>query len=151
MATIVLYDLRSSDAQRGFVETCNRSLAADAENEYILRHGLIGSDKWWEQFDAGLLHLKTRSGLVTHLGPMDDTLTDEATDVVCFEADGKQHCYDREGVWADNRIQIGDMITVLGTNATIPNKYGDSTWLIDIRISLSKDANKAVNTSGGLG
>jgi hypothetical protein len=135
---IVLYDLRSSDAREGFVQTCNESLAADPEKTYLQRHGPIGSEKWWGQFDAGEIELKTRAGPVTHIGPMDDALSDETEDVVCFEAIGKSHCNDRDGVWADERIQIGDIVSVVRTKATIRSKYGDTTWLIDVRISLEK-------------
>ena len=148
---IILYDLRSSDANDGFIDSCNKSLASDTDNQYLNEHGAIGSEKWWVHFDAGRIKLKTLSGPVTHIGPRSDYLSDEIEDVVCFDANGREHCYDRDGVWADNRINVGDHICVLRTKATVPHRHRDYIWLIDVRISLEKDANKAVNPSGGSG
>jgi hypothetical protein len=143
---IVLYDLRSSDAQDGFIQSCNQSLASDTDNQYLKDHGAIGSREWWEHFDAGRIRLKSIAGLVTHIGPRIDYVG-ETEDVVCFESNGREQCYDRDGIWNDNRIQLGDRICVLRTKATVPHKYGDCIWHIDVRITLMKDANNAASPS----
>ncbi len=128
---MVLFDIRLDDSHCGFIEAVNRGLDLEPELRYLKQHGYVGSAKWWEQYDQGLLRKKMRSGTVTWVGPRIGEYN-EVEDTVEFIAIEELIRYDRVGYWADHPICVGDIVTITRVSVHLYSPYGNSEWLVDV-------------------
>ena len=138
---MILYDLRSSDEQAGFIRVCNHSLHKISGNPYLVEHGDVGGERWWTHFDEGRIPIKIRRGPVTFIGPTSDEFTGEPCDIIRYEADGRDHEYDREGFWLSPHIHVGDFVTVTTTKVTVKTLAGENTWIIVLKVEIEDTNN----------
>jgi hypothetical protein len=135
---MTIYDLRTDDDQAGFIASVNAGLRSEPDKKYFTAHGDIGSDHWWQDFDAGLLPHKVRAGAITHVGFAVDEFTGEDCDIVRFYAHGRDHEYDREGFWLHPSIKMGNIITITTTMVEIATSSGPVTYLVDVKVEVEE-------------
>lgn len=93
--------------------------------EYLQTFGHVGSQKWIELFNNGLIPKIIIRGEVVFIGDRFNELWNELDDIVEIRtSDGAIYQYDHLGYWSDERIVIGTVILVESFKIEVSEKYG---------------------------
>ena len=129
----VLFDLRDHP-DRGIVRVANERLAAERP-DYFARFGPIGSDRWWQHFDAGRISRTEHVGEITHVGATSDEFG-ETCDIIRVTTDRGDIEYDREGFWLDPALAVGKWLHIERAKAIVHTPTGPVIIDIDVRVWL---------------
>ena len=135
---MIIYDLRTDHDQSGFIASVNAGMKSESDKRYLTAHGDVGSDRWWQDFDAGRIPYKVRTGAITHVGLIEDTFTGEDCHIVRFHANERDHEYDQDGFWLHPSVQVGNIVTVTTIKVEIGTNKGSVTYLVDVKVELQE-------------
>ncbi len=130
---MILFNIRTDDSHASLIAAVNHGLDSEPGNPYLVRYGHVCGKRWWMAFDEGELPIVVLSGKVTHVGPRLEEWSNEVEDYIAFDANGQSVGYDRNGLWAETPIRVGDNITITRTVANLQTLYGQITYEIDIK------------------
>lgn len=123
----VIFDLKESGSS--WASSVNEALELDFP-EYIKSNGAVGSDLWWQNYEAGSIPFEKKKGLVTFVGERMDYFN-EKYDSVEIDLDGKLVEYDRCGYWEHNEITKGAKVIIEIFEICVKQKYGPTTYIFE--------------------
>ncbi|HEY5985780.1 MAG TPA: hypothetical protein VIV12_05260, partial [Streptosporangiaceae bacterium] len=110
----------------------------------------IGSDTWWQHYDAGRISRTEHVGQVTHIGPTTDDF-DETCDIVRIRTDRREIEYDRDGFWLDPALVVGKWLHIECVEAIVQTRTGPVRTIVDLRGGWMAPANKPLQSTGFVG
>ncbi|MGR5150031.1 hypothetical protein ACQKP8_26230 [Photobacterium alginatilyticum] len=70
----IIFDLKNSE--NSWADSVNEALA-NVWPEYIGKYGEVGTEKWWKNYDSGLIAYSKVLGIVSFIGKRQDFLNEE--------------------------------------------------------------------------
>ncbi|GAB3535725.1 hypothetical protein [Photobacterium alginatilyticum] len=116
----IIFDLKNSE--NSWADSVNEALANDLP-EYIGKHGEVGTEKWWKNYDSGLIAYSKALGRVSFVGKRQDFLNEE-WDIVEIVQGTERIEYDRLGYWESDEIVVGAKVLVESFEISLQQKYG---------------------------
>ena len=123
----VIFDLKNHPAT--WAGSVNESLV-ESWPEYISELGKVGSEKWWKNYDSGLISNSKKIGIVSFIGKRQGFFNEE-WDTVEVDQDGELAEYDRLGYWKNEEIIIGAKVLVENFEISFQQKYGPMTFIFE--------------------
>lgn len=123
----VIFDLKEQD--NSWAQSVNETLKNDRP-EYIECYGLVGSETWWQNYEAGQIPTLQRKGIVKFVGIRTDEVNEEY-ETVEINQGGKLVEYDRLGYWQSSEISKGAKVLVETFEISVTQKYGPMTFIFE--------------------
>ena len=123
----IIFDLKESDDS--WANAVNEEISKDCP-VYFTKYGVVGSEKWWKNYEEGLVGHARIIGKVTFIGKRQDFLNEE-WDVVEVSQGAKTFEYDRLGYWQSEEISVGVKVLIESFEINIDQLYGPSTFIFE--------------------
>lgn len=129
----IIFDLRNHP-KHAIVRSANEALVA-SNSSYLQQYGAIGSEQWWQMYEAGTIFRSKWAGKIIHLGLIKEDF-DEVCDIVRLQADQGDIEYDREDFWLDSCVAMDKWVHIEKIEIVIPLRLGPTIYQIDVRVGI---------------
>ena len=109
---------------------------ADENPAYHKRHGEVGSESWWEHYDAAMFDVRHFQGTVTFLGEREDEFGEVRDEIDITPDRGRVCTYDRCGYWEDGRIRLGMEVEIDTVHVVVSERLGRHEYIIETLVKI---------------
>jgi hypothetical protein len=127
----IIFDLRNHPTH-AIVRSANEALVA-SNSPYLQRYGAIGSEQWWQMYEAGTIFRSKWVGKIIHLGLINDF---EVCDIVRLQADQGDIEYDRRDFWLDTCVAMDKWVHIEKIEIVIPLRLCPTIYEIHVQVGV---------------